>query len=128
MGFALFPRDDPRKVRVGDLQLLYAALKKVKVSPVHLLVSHWFTTLDLIGPIGCTSLITRLAVSLNLLENASLDFIKEARPCFGYESFRHGRMLKRESDRLYMLYDHGKIWLPNPELSIYSMQILLVDL
>lgn len=32
MGFALFLRDDPHKVRIGDLQLLYAALKKVKVS------------------------------------------------------------------------------------------------
>jgi hypothetical protein len=29
MGYAMFPRDDIRKVRVGDFQLLYVALKKI---------------------------------------------------------------------------------------------------
>jgi hypothetical protein len=29
MGFVFFPWDDPRKVREGDLQLMYAAIKKI---------------------------------------------------------------------------------------------------
>jgi hypothetical protein len=36
IGFVLFPRDDIRKVRVGDLQLLYAAINKMQMSPVTL--------------------------------------------------------------------------------------------
>jgi hypothetical protein len=38
LGYNLFHRDDIRKVRVGDLQLLYAAIKKY---PLHLLL-FWF--------------------------------------------------------------------------------------
>jgi hypothetical protein len=64
MGYSKFPRDDIRKVKVGDLQLLYAALKKIRVSPVRLLVAHWFSTHELMDPVGCTSLITRLATNL----------------------------------------------------------------
>ena len=41
LGYNLFHRDDIRKVRIGDLQLLYAAINKVPTSPVTLLVSHW---------------------------------------------------------------------------------------
>jgi len=37
LGYNLFHRDDIRKVRIGDLQLLYAAVNKVPTSPVTLL-------------------------------------------------------------------------------------------
>ena len=77
LGYNLFHCDDIRKVRVGDLQLLYAAINKIPTLPVTLLVSHWLSIPSLQGPVGCTSLITRLASSLNLLENSSLEFIDE---------------------------------------------------
>jgi hypothetical protein len=128
MGYAMFPRDDIRKVRVGDLQLLYAVLKKIRISPVRLLVAHWFSTHELMGPVGCTSLITRLATNLGALNNSSVNFIEEARPCYGYESFRHARILKREHDGLHMIFENrGRLWLPNPGLSLYTVQVLLVD-
>jgi hypothetical protein len=41
LGFTFFPRDDTSKVRMADLQLIYAAIKKIKVSHVRLLVAHW---------------------------------------------------------------------------------------
>jgi hypothetical protein len=72
MSFVFFPWDDPHKVREGDLQLMYAAVKKIRVSLVCLLVEHWLATPNLKGSIGCTSLVTRIAFGLNLLENASL--------------------------------------------------------
>ena len=68
LGYNLFYRDDIRKVRVGDLQLLYAAINKVPTSPITLLVSHWLSIPSVQGPVGCTSLITRLAFNLHLLE------------------------------------------------------------
>jgi hypothetical protein len=74
IGYNLFFRDDIRKVRIGDLQLLYAAINKTAVSPVKLLVSHWLAIPTLQGPVGCTSLVTRLAIKLKLLENSSLEF------------------------------------------------------
>jgi len=79
LGYNLFYRDDIRNVRVGDLKLLYAAINKVPTSPVTLLVSHWLTVPSPQGPVGCTSLITRLASNLHLLENSSLEFVDELR-------------------------------------------------
>jgi len=128
LGYNLFFRDDLRKVRVGDLQLIYAAINKIQVSPVTLLVAHWLGTPTLQGPVGCTSLITRLAVSLKLLENSSLEFIEEPRFYHGYDTFRYARMLKREAGIMYMLYDNNtKVRLPNPDLGIYSVRNYLIE-
>ena len=129
LGYNLFYRDDIRKVRVGDLQLLYAAISKVPTSPVTLLVSHWLSIPSLQGPVGCTSLITRLATNLHLLENSSLDFIEELRIYHGYDTFRQARMLKKEGNIMYMLYDDkGKIRLPNPNLGLYAVQNFLIEI
>jgi len=129
LGYNIFYRDDIRKVRVGDLQLLYAAINKVPTSPVKLLVSHWLSIPCLQGPVGCTSLITRLASSLHLLENSSLEFIDELRIYHGYDTFRQDRMLKKEGNVMYMLYDNkGKIRLPNPNLGLYVVQNFLIDI
>jgi len=96
LGYNLFHRDDIRKVRVGDLQLLYAAINKIPTSLVTLLVSHWLSIPSLQGPVGCTSLVSRLAPNLNLLENLSLEFIDELRIYYDYDIFRQARMLKKE--------------------------------
>ena len=81
------------------------------------------------GPVGCTSLITRLAFNLHLLENSSLDFIDELRIYHGYETFRQARMLKKEGNIMYMLYDDkGKIRLPNPNLGLYVVQNFLIEI
>jgi len=95
IGYNLFHRDDIRKARGGDLQLLYAVINKVLTSPVTLLVAHWLSIPSLQEPVGCTSLITRLASSLNLLENSSMEFIDELRIYHGYDTFRQARMLKK---------------------------------
>jgi hypothetical protein len=128
MGYAMFPRDDICKVRVGDLQLLYAALKKIRVSHVHLLVAHWFSAHELMVPVGCTYLITHLATNLGALNNYSINFIEEARPCYGYESFRHARILKREHDAGYLIFENrGRLRLTNLGHSLYTMQVFLVN-
>ena len=35
LGVAFFPQDDASKIRVIDLQLIYAAINKIRVSPIH---------------------------------------------------------------------------------------------
>jgi len=129
LGYNLFYRDDIRKVRVGDLQLLYAAINKVPTSPVILLVSHWLSIPSLQGLVGCTSFITRLASNLHLLENSSLEFIDELRIYHGYDTFRQAQMLKKEGNIIYMLYDNkGKIRLANPNLGLYVVQNFLIEI
>jgi hypothetical protein len=40
ISLVLFPRNDNISVRVGDMQFIYAALKRKVVSPVKMLVEH----------------------------------------------------------------------------------------
>jgi len=128
LGYNLYHRDDIRKVRVGDLQLLYAAINKIPTSPITLLVSHWLSMPSLHGPVGCTSLVTHLASNLNLLENSSFEFIDELRIYHGYDTFRQARMLTKEGNIMYILYDNkAKIRLPNPNLGLYVVQNYLIE-
>jgi len=77
IGIVFFPRDDICRFRVGDLQLIYAVVEKRQVSPVRLMVEHWLNTPNLIGEITCTSLITRIAAGLHLLEGVDLEYIQD---------------------------------------------------
>jgi hypothetical protein len=73
MGFTFFPRDDTSKVRVADLQLMYATIKKIKVSPVCPLVARWLIAPTYrVGLIVVCSLVTRIASNLDMLQGASL--------------------------------------------------------
>ena len=66
----LFPRNDFRTVRMDELKLLYAMVKRRKVSPVKFMMNQWKEVFDLKGDVRCTSLVTRLAQNLGLLRNA----------------------------------------------------------
>ena len=77
IGFSLFPRADFCTVRVDDLKLLYAMVKRRKVSPVKFMMNQWKEVFELKGDVGCTSLVTRIAQNLGLLKNASLSYIED---------------------------------------------------
>jgi hypothetical protein len=125
LGFTFFSRDDTSKVRVADLQLMYAAIKKIKVSPIHLLVAHWLVVPSYrIGPVAICLLVNRIAAKLNMLQGASINFIEDHRDTFGYEHFYHAHLLKR----INMTYGETKLRLPNPELALYSVQTFQVEL
>jgi hypothetical protein len=102
LGFTFFPHDDTSKVRVADLQLMYAAVKKIKILPIRLLVAHWLVVPTYrVGPIAICSLVTRIASNLNMLQGASLNFIEEHCDTFGYDHLVHAHLLKRVNDELY---------------------------
>ena len=61
LGFSMFPRPDTRPVWTDDLKLLYANVKRAKVSPVKFIVCHWLEVFTLTGDVECTSLVTRIA-------------------------------------------------------------------
>jgi hypothetical protein len=72
ISLVLFPHNDNINVRVGDMQLIYAALKRKVVSPVEMLVEHWLSLPNLVGDVSCTSLITRIANDLGILGDATI--------------------------------------------------------
>jgi uncharacterized protein YfkK (UPF0435 family) len=54
VGFTLFSREDFRVVRIEELKLLYAMIKKKKVSPVKLMIHYWLSIPRLKGDVWCT--------------------------------------------------------------------------
>ena len=77
LGFSLFPRNDFHTVRNDELKLLCAMVKKRKVSPVKFMMKQWKEIPELKGDVGSTSLVTRIAKNLDLLENVSIAYIED---------------------------------------------------
>ena len=95
LGFSLFPRNNIRTVRNDELKLLYAMVKRKKVSPIKFTMAQWAEIPGLKGDVGCTSLVTRIARNLGLLANASITYIDSPRWIIDYGYFNHAHMLKR---------------------------------
>jgi len=64
--FSLFPRNDFCTIRNDELKLLYAMVKRRKVSSVKFIMKQWIKILELKGDVWCTSLVTRIAKNLGL--------------------------------------------------------------
>jgi len=128
LGTSFFPRDDASKIRAIDLQLIYVVMKKIRVSPIHALVDHWLSIPEYkVGDVAICSIVTCLAVKLKLLEGASLDFITTHRQIYGYEHFNHVHLIMKINGDLYMTYGDTKLWVPNSEMALYSVQTLHIE-
>ena len=116
------------KIRAIDLQLIYAAVKKIRVSPIHALVDHWLSIPKYkVGDVAICSIVTRLAVKLKLLEGASLDFIDAHRQIYVYEHFNHAHLVKKIKGDRYMTYGDTKLRLPNLKMALYSVQTMHIE-
>jgi hypothetical protein len=98
LGFSLFPRADIRIVRTDELKLLYAMVKRKKVSPMKFMMTQWIEIPGLKGAVGCTSLVTSNSKNLSLLENASVNYIDGPHSLIDYGYFNHAHMLKKGKD------------------------------
>jgi hypothetical protein len=108
---------------------MYAAVKKIKVSPVCLIVAHWLIVPSYrVGRIAVCSLVTRIASNLDMLQAASLKFIEEHSDTFHYDHLFHAHLLKRINNELFITYGETKLRLPNPELALYSVRTFHVEL
>jgi len=125
LGTTFFPWDDASKIRAVDLQLIYAAVKKIRVSPIHALVDQWLSIPDYkVGDVAICSIITSLAFKLKLIDGTSLDFIDTHRQIYGHEHFNHAHVVKKMKGDLCMTCGDTKLWLPHPEMTLYSIQTL----
>ena len=71
----MFPRPDTRPMRIDDLKLLYAIVKRRKVLPIKFMMNQWLEVFTLMGEVKCTSLVTRIAQNMGRLNNALISFI-----------------------------------------------------
>lgn len=115
----------------GEMQLLYAMVNQIKVSPVKMLVHFWETSVAQGKPIGFTSLITRIAESMDLLETNDVEYIPNARTFINEQMFTRIGMLKRgPRGGLKMIYTHHtvEISLSNEKLWLYNVSSLTMRL
>ena len=70
LGFTLFPRPYFLTVRIDDLKLLYALVKRRKLSTIKFMMRHWLEVFSLTGDVECTSLVIQIAQNLGLMDNA----------------------------------------------------------
>ena len=104
---------------------------KIKVSPVKFMMTQWLEILSLKGYVGCTSLVTRIAKNLGLLENASVTYIDVPRWLIDYDYFNHAQMLKKGKDgKLVMMYIYYTTEFPLPDrnLDLYAVDSFVFDL
>ena len=95
------------------------------------MMNHWTEIPGLKGDVGCTSLVTRIARNLGLLENASVTYIDVPRWHIDYDYFNHAHMLKKGRDgKLVMMYvDYStEFLLPNRNLGLYEVDSFVFDL
>jgi hypothetical protein len=112
-----------------ELKLLYAMVKRRKVSPIKFMMKQWKEILELKVDVGCTSLVTRIAKNLGLLENAFVAYIADIPDWhIDFEYFIQSHMLKKKKDgKLVMMYMDYKneIPLPDQNLGLYVVQSCL---
>ena len=112
----MFPRPDTRPVRIDDLNLLLAMVKRRKVSPIKYIIHHWLEVFTLTGDVECISLVTRIAQNMGLLNNALVSYITEEPLYIDFDYFCPAQLLKKREDGKIVMMCHGfstEIPLPN---------------
>ena len=96
------------------------------------MMRQWKEIPNLKGDVGCTSLVTRIARNLGLLENASVAYIDDIPHwLIDYEYFNQAHMLKKgKNKKLEMMYiDYtNEIQLRDQTLGLYAVQSFVNDL
>jgi len=61
LGLTFYPRVDIRPIIKQEMQLLYAAVNRIRVSPARSMVEYWSKTFTRDGDVEITSWVTRIA-------------------------------------------------------------------
>ena len=106
-------------------------VNKIKFSPIKWLVPFWISSIAPSMPLCFTSLITRIAESMGLLETTEVEYIQDDRSILGEQMFRSANLIKRDlRNGLKMIYGNHSIEviLPNEDLWLYNASSLTLRL
>ena len=90
------PRADLCLCSLLEMQYLYAMAKQIRCSLVITMLAHWQKMISGKSPIDMTSLVTRIARYVGVMENAEVTFLPETeayRYEVGLEHFVQGHMM-----------------------------------
>jgi hypothetical protein len=114
MSFTLFLKVELCSVSTPELKCLFAMVNRIKYTPVADTVDYFTNVSNILGPIECTSLVSRIAINL---EYSDLAYIEGDVCVLGLDHFVHTHILCKESDySVSMLYGRKVNRLPNPAL------------
>ena len=83
LAMVVHPCADLRLYSLAELQYLYAMAKQICCSPVRTMLAHWQKLISGKSPIDMTSLVTRIARYIGVMDNAEVTFMPEI------EAFRY---------------------------------------
>ena len=97
-------------------------VNKIEILHVKFTIHQWLENFHLVGPVECTSLITRIAQGLGVLNWAKFSYIEA--PCFFIDEnyLVFGHTLKHVKDGSLIFSYPGytnEIWLPNTDYHLY---------
>jgi hypothetical protein len=128
MSFMLFPILELCSLTTPELKCLFAMINRIKYTPVANIVDYFKNVHKMLGPIECTSMVSRIAINLGCPEMANLAYIEGDVPDPGLDHFVHAHILHEECDHsLSILYGRNAIRLPNPGLQLYSCESLTLQ-
>ncbi len=126
----LFPRGDIRPIRGDELIIMFAMVRKVKISPVKCMIRQWLESIMFSAPVECTSLITRIAKELGVVSD-QIAFISAARPHIDEAYLVQGHILKQGADGSLIYFFPSctnEIPLPNAGYHLYNCHELTIPL
>ena len=95
IAMTLFSRRDIQVVHNAKIKILYAMIKKIKITPVKEMFKHWLELLKTFSTsILCTSLITRIATGVGVMEDRDVDYILTLRIIIDEHYLLQGHHLK----------------------------------
>ena len=106
-------------------------VNKIRVSSARAMVKQWFTNFKMMGPIECTSLGTRIASNMRILDGNFVPFIEEPRVMIDEAYFVQGHILKKGPDDSLVFFSLGyanKIPMPNAGYHLYNCHSLTTPL
>ena len=119
-------------MRNDELMILYAMVNKIRVSLAKAMVKQWFPNFRMTVPIECTSLVTRIASNMVILDRNPVPFIEDPRDLINEAYLVQGHTLKKGPNDSLVFFSLGyanEIPLPNVGYHLYnchSLTILLV--
>ena len=118
-------------MRNDELMILYAMVNMIRVSPARAMVKQWLINFRMTGPIECTSLVTRIASNMGILDGNPVPFIEEPRVMIDEAYLVQGHTLKKGPDDSLIFFSRGyanEIPLPNAGYHLYNCRSLTIPL
>jgi hypothetical protein len=131
VAMTLFPRDDVRIVHNDELRILFAMVKKIKISPIMPMIKQWLQNFKMSRSITCTSLVTRITSKIDALEDQNFVYISTPCLIIDEDCLVQGHTFKHDASGNLVVFFPGytnEFPLQNPRLHLYNCRELTFTL